>query len=151
MELILTKDVENLGFKDEVVTVKPGYGRNFLIPQGFAKLATASAKKVLAENLRQRAHKEKEQIEEATKMVESLKDVEISISAKVGQGNKLFGSINNIDVANALAKKGFEVDKRYIQIYGGTVKTVGKHEAKIRLHREVSTEFEFEVVAEKKK
>ncbi len=151
MELILTKDVENLGFKDEVVTVKPGYGRNFLIPQGFAKLATASAKKVLAENLRQRAHKEKEQIEEATKMVESLKDVEISISAKVGQGNKLFGSINNIDLANALAEKGFEVDKRYIQIYGGTVKTVGKHGAKIRLHREVSTEMEFEVVADKKK
>ena len=150
MELILVKDVENLGFKDDVVTVKPGYGRNFLIPQGFAKLATSSAKKVLAENLRQRAHKEKAQIDEANQMVAKLGEVEVSISAKVGQGNKLFGSVTNIDLASALADKGVEVDKRYIQILGGTVKTLGTHEAKIRLHREVSTSIEFNVVAEKK-
>jgi large subunit ribosomal protein L9 len=150
MELILIKDVENLGFKDEVVTVKSGYGRNFLIPQGFAMLATDSAKKVLAENLRQRAHKEKEEIDNAKHMVERLKDVEIKLSAKVGQGNKLFGSVNNADLANALAEKGVDIDKRFIQIYGGTVKALGTYSAKIRLHREVSAEIEFEVNKENK-
>lgn len=149
MELILIKDVENLGFKDDVVTVKPGYGRNFLIPQGFARLATVSAKKVLAENLRQRAHKEAAEIEAAGKMAEAIKGLEIKISAKIGQGNKLFGSVSNTDLANFLEEQGHNVDKRYIQIVGGLVKALGQYTAKIRLHREVNVEVTFDVVAEK--
>ena len=150
MELILKKDVENLGFKDDVVSVKNGYGRNFLIPKGFAILATSSEKKILAENLRQRAHKEAKLIEDANKTLENLKQVEVKITAKVGQGNKLFGSVSNADVAADLAEKGFEIDKKYIQITGGIVKALGAYNAKIRLHREVVTEIEFEVVPQAK-
>jgi len=149
MELILIKDVENLGFKDDVVTVKPGYGRNFLIPQGFARLATVSAKKVLAENLRQRAHKEAAQIEAANKTAEAIKGLEIKLSAKIGQGNKLFGSVSNTDLANYFAEQGHEIDKRYIQIVGGLVKALGQYTAKVRLHREVNVDVTFDVVAEK--
>jgi large subunit ribosomal protein L9 len=149
MELILKKDVENLGFKDDVVTVKPGYGRNYLIPQGSAILATESARKVLAENLRQRAHKEAKVVADAQKTAENLKTVDMKITAKVGQGNKLFGSINNADLAHDLAEKGFEIDKKFIAITGGTVKALGNYSAKIRLHRDVVTEINFDVVAEK--
>ena len=103
MELILKKDVQNLGFKDDIVSVKPGYGRNFLIPQGFAALATPSAKKVLAENLKQKAHKEQKVVDDAKKIAEALKALDIKISAKAG-GEKLFGSVTNIDIAEALEK-----------------------------------------------
>lgn len=106
MELILKQDVENLGFKDDIVTVKNGYGRNFLIPQGQAIMATASAKKVLAETLKQRAFKEKKIVEEATKIADALKALEIKIASKVGSGDKLFGSVNNMDLADALQKEG---------------------------------------------
>jgi len=150
MELILRKDVENLGFKDDVVTVKNGFGRNYLIPQGIAILATESAKKVLAENLRQRAHKEAKLIADANKTLENLKTVEVKIEAKVGQGNKLFGSVSNADLAADLAEKGFEIDKKFIQITGGVVKALGAYTAKVRLHREVITEIQFDVVAQKK-
>ncbi|CAA0191319.1 50S ribosomal subunit protein L9 [Tenacibaculum maritimum] len=149
MELILRQDVENLGFKDDVVTVKNGYGRNFLIPQGYAVLATSSAKKVLAENLKQRAFKEAKLVEDATKVAEAVKGYEIKISSKVGSGDKLFGSVNNIDVAQALAKEGTEVDKKFIKVTGGTVKRLGKYNAAIRLHRTVVVDIVFEVVAEK--
>lgn len=149
MELILIKDVENLGFKDDEVTVKNGYGRNYLIPRGYAKLATASAKKVLAENLRQRAHKEKEAIEKAQKMLEGIQKLELKLKAKVGVDNKLFGSISNLDIANALAEAGFVVDRKFIQIVGGTVKATGLYDAKVRLHREVNTEIKFEVISDK--
>jgi large subunit ribosomal protein L9 len=149
MELILIKDVENLGFKDDVVTVKPGYGRNFLIPQGFARLATVSAKKVLAENLRQRAHKEANEIAAATKMAEAIKGLEVKISAKIGQGNKLFGSVSNADLATFFSEKGHAIDKRYIQIVGGLVKALGQYTAKVRLHREVNVDVTFDVVADK--
>jgi large subunit ribosomal protein L9 len=148
MELILKQDVENLGFKDDIVTVKNGYGRNYLIPQGHAVLATPSAKKVLAENLRQRAYKEKKIIEDAKKMAEALEALEIKITSKVGAGDKLFGSVNNIDVANALQKEGHEVDKKFILVSGGNVKRLGKYDATIRLHREVTVELPFEVIAE---
>ncbi len=150
MELILTKDVENLGFKDDVVTVKNGYGRNFLIPQGFAILATDSAKKVLAENLRQRAHKEAKAVEDANKSAEAIRAMEIKMMAKVGTGNKLFGSVTNADLADEIAKNGVELDKRYIQIVGGSVKAIGNYDAKIRLHREVNIEINFEVAAQPK-
>ena len=148
MELILKQDVDNVGFKDDVVTVKNGYGRNFLIPQGFAVLATPSAKKVLAENLKQRAFKEKKIVDDANKLAEALKALEIKIASKVGTGDKLFGSVNNIDVSAALNKAGHEVEKKYISIAGGSIKRLGKYNAVIRLHREVSVDLPFEIVAE---
>ncbi len=150
MELILKEDVLNLGFKDDVVKVKNGYGRNYLIPNGLAILATPSAKKVLEENLRQRAHKEKQIIEGANKIAEALKELEIKIPAKVGTAERLFGSITNIDLAAAFEKEGHEIDRKFISIKGGTIKRTGPYEAQIRLHREVVVDFPFEVVAEKK-
>ncbi len=146
MELILKKDVQNLGFKDDVVTVKNGYGRNFLIPQGHAQLATPSAKKVLAENLKQRAHKEAKVVADAKALAESLKAIEIKIFAKAG-GEKLFGSITNIDIAEALAKGGQEIDRKFIT--SGIVKRTGKYAASVRLHRDVIVELAYEIVAEK--
>ncbi|MEK6155666.1 50S ribosomal protein L9 [Flavobacteriaceae bacterium 3-367] len=151
MELILKEDVQNLGFKDDLVTVKNGFGRNYLIPRGLAMLATPSAKKVLAENLRQKAHKEKKIVDEANKQAEALKQLEIKIPAKVGTGDKLFGSVTTIDLAAALEKAGQEVDKKYISIKGGAVKRTGPYNASIRLHREVVLELPFEVIAEAKK
>lgn len=149
MELILKQDVENLGFKDDVVTVKNGYGRNYLIPQGYAVLATTSAKKVLAENLKQRAHREAKIVEDAKAMAETIKGYEIKIASKVGTGDKLFGSVNNIDLAEALAKAGTEVDKKFIKVVGGSVKRLGKYNASVRLHRDVIADITFDVVAEK--
>ncbi|WMI67672.1 50S ribosomal protein L9 [Mangrovimonas sp. YM274] len=148
MELILRQDVENLGFKDDIVTVKNGYGRNFLIPQGFAVMATASAKKVLAETLKQRAFKEKKIVDEATKIAEALKALEIKIASKAGAGDKLFGSVTNMDLADALQKEGHTIEKKFINVIGGSVKRLGKYEAVIRLHREVTVELPFEVIAE---
>lgn len=149
MELILKQDVEHLGFKDDVVTVKNGYGRNYLIPQGYAVLATTSAKKVLAENLKQRAHREAKIVEDAKQVAETIKGLEIKIASKVGTGDKLFGSVNNIDLAEALAKAGTVVDKKFIKVVGGSVKRLGKYEASIRLHRDVIADITFDVVAEK--
>ena len=146
MELILKQDVDNLGFKDDVVTVKNGYGRNFLIPQKQAILATISAKKVLAENLKQRAYKEKKIVDDANKIAEAIKALEIKIPAKVGTGDKLFGSVNNIDVAAAIEKEGQSIDKKFITVT--TVKRLGKYTAVVRLHREVSVDLEFEVIAQ---
>ncbi len=148
MELILRQDVENLGFKDDIVTVKNGYGRNYLIPQGYAILATSSAKKVLAENLKQRAFKEAKEVEDANKLAETIKGYEIKITSKVGTGDKLFGSVNNADVAETLAKLGTEIDKKFIKVTGGNVKRLGKYNATVRLHRAVSVDVIFEVVAE---
>ena len=149
MELILKQDVENLGFKDDIVTVKNGYGRNFLIPGGQAVLATISAKKVLTETLKQRAFKEKKIIDDATTIADAIKELEIRISAKTGSGDKLFGSVNNINVAEALAKAGQSIDKKYINVQGGNVKRLGKYNAVVRLHREVSVDLPFEVIAAK--
>jgi len=119
MELILRQDVENLGFKDDLVAVKNGYGRNFLIPSGQAVLATSSAKKVLAENLKQRAYKEAKLIADANVIADAVKGYEIKIASKVGSGDKLFGSVNNIDVAAALAKAGTDLDKKFIKVVSG--------------------------------
>ncbi|MFJ1429221.1 50S ribosomal protein L9 [Capnocytophaga canimorsus] len=151
MEIILKQDVQNLGFKDDIVNVRNGYGRNYLIPQGFAILATPSAKKVLAENLKQRAHKEQHVINEAKKVAQALAALEIKIAAKVGSGDKLFGSINNADLAKELAKAGHEIDKKYIVIAGNTLKRAGKYNASVRLHREVTVDLPFEIVAEVEK
>jgi len=146
MELILKSDVPNLGFKDDVVIVKNGYGRNYLIPQGFAILATPSAKKVLAENIKQREFKEKKEIDEANKIAKKLAKLEIKISAKSGAGGKLFGSISNSDLSAELSNLGFDFDKKIIKIQGGTVKRLGTYSASLRLHRNVIQELSFEVI-----
>jgi large subunit ribosomal protein L9 len=145
MELILKQDVQNLGFKDDVVSVKNGYGRNFLIPQGFAALATPSAKKVLAENLKQKAHKEAKVVDDAKKIADALKALEIKITSKAG-GEKLFGSVTNIDIAEALEKAGQSVDRKFIT--SGVVKRTGKYTASVRLHRDVIVELPYEIIAE---
>ena len=148
MELILRQDVENLGFKDDVVSVKNGYGRNFLIPTGQAVLATSSAKKVLAENVKQRAFKEAKLIDDANAIAETIKGYELQIASKTGSGDKLFGSVNNIDLAAALSKAGTDIDKKFIKVVGGSVKRLGKYEASVRLHREVVADITFDVVSE---
>lgn len=149
MEIILKQDVQNLGFKDDIVNVKNGYGRNYLIPQGFAVLATPSAKKVLAENLKQRAFKEKKIIDDAKNLASQLQKLEVKIAAKTGGGDKLFGSVNNSNLVEELSKLGHSIDKKFVHIAGGSIKRTGKYEASIRLHREVIISLPFEVVAEK--
>jgi large subunit ribosomal protein L9 len=146
MEIILKKDVQNLGFKDDIVNVKNGYGRNFLIPQGHGQLATPSAKKVLAENLKQRAHKEAKVVNDAKAIADTLSAIEIKIYAKAG-GEKLFGSITNIDIAEALQKAGQTIERKFIT--SGIVKRTGKYTASIRLHRDVIVEIAYEIIAEK--
>ena len=146
MELILINDVPNLGFKDDIVSVKNGYGRNFLIPQGLAILATDSAKKILNENIKQREFKEKKVIEDATKLEKKLSKLDIKIPAKVGKAGKLFGSISNIDINDELTKLGYDFDKNIVTIRGGLIKKVGNYTANIRLHRKIIVEITFEVV-----
>lgn len=152
MELILKQDVENLGFKDDVVTVKNGYGRNYLIPQGHAILATPSAKKVLAENLKQRAFKEKKIVEDANKTAEAIKALDIKITAKATEGasagDKLFGSVTKADLVEAFEKEGHSVDKKFVTIVGGNIKRLGQYTAVVRLHRDVTFELPFEVIAQ---
>ncbi len=145
MDIILKQDVQNLGFKDDVVSVKAGYGRNFLIPQGFAQMATPSARKVLAENLKQRAHKEAKVVADANAIADKLKALEIKLFAKAG-GEKLFGSITNIDIAAALEKEGQTIDRKFIT--SGIVKRTGKYSASVRLHRDVIVDLPYEIVAE---
>lgn len=145
MELILKEDVENLGFKDDLVVVKNGYGRNFLIPQGKAILATVSAKKVLAEKLKQSKVKEKQAIEEASKIVKKLEKLELKISAK-SENDKLFGSVTNSEISKELFSNGFEIEKKCIQL-SSSIKKIGSYTAKIRLHREVYYDLNFDVVS----
>jgi len=145
MELILKENVAHLGFKDEIVDVKDGYGRNYLIPKGKAILATSSAKKVLAENLKQKAFKEKALIDEANKLAKKIEKLEIKVKTKVGPDGKLFGSISNIDISNSLAENKIELEKESISIPGRTLKRVGKYEVTVRVHREVSAELAFEI------
>jgi large subunit ribosomal protein L9 len=150
MELILKKDVENLGFINDLVTVKNGYGRNFLLPQGLAVLATPSTKKVLAETLKQGAFKEKKIVDDAQKEANKLNELEIKIASKTGEGNKLFGSVSSANLVEALESNGVTIDKKFITIAGGLIKRTGQYEAKIRFHRDVIANFSFEVVGEKK-
>lgn len=149
MDIILKEDIENLGFKDELVSVKPGFARNFLIPQGKALAATTSNKKVWEENMRQRSHKEAKIREVAEKTSEALKKDSIQVGAKVGEaGKKIFGSVNTIQLADAIIAKGHNVDKKNIKILGSQIKEIGSYQAEIRLHKEVSVTIDFEVVAE---
>ena len=148
MEIILLQDVERLGSKDDIVAVKDGYAINFLIPKKMAIAASVSAKKVLAENIRQRAHKEAKLKEEATKIAEKLANKKITIGAKTSSLGKIFGSVNTIQLAEAINKKGFEIDRKQIILPEDSIKEVGNYTAKIKLHKEVVVEVEFEVVAE---
>jgi large subunit ribosomal protein L9 len=148
MEIILLQDVQRLGSKDDIVTVKDGYGRNYLIPQGMAIVATESAKKVMAENTRQRAHKEAKLKNEALVVADKLKELSITIGAKTSTTGKIFGSVNNIQLAEAISEKGIDIDRKQIIIPKDDVKEVGKHTAKIKLHKEVVIDFEFDVVSE---
>ena len=148
MDIILLQDVPNLGSKDDSVVVKDGYARNYLIPQRLALLATPSAKKVLAENQKQRAHKETKLKDEALVLAEKLKTIVITVGAKTSTTGKIFGSVNNIQVAEALREKGFEVDRKQILIKEDAIKEIGKHTARVKFHRDVIVDFEFEVIAE---
>ncbi|ASB50988.1 50S ribosomal protein L9 [Alkalitalea saponilacus] len=147
MEVILKEDVTNLGHKDDIVKVKPGYGRNYLIPQGFAILATESALKVHAENQKQRAHKEEKLRQEAAAVAEKLEGVKLTIGAKASSTGKIFGSVNNIQIAEVLEKDGFKVERKHITIKDA-IKELGTYTATVKLHRDVKVTIEFEVVAE---
>ena len=145
MEVILIKDVENLGYANDIVNVKPGYANNYLIPQGYAKAATASARKVLAENLKQRAHKDAKILADAQALAEKLANLPLTITVKAEEG-KIFGSVTSADIAEALAAKDITVDRKAISV--DSIKTVGEYEATVKLHREVKATVKLSVVAE---
>ena len=147
MDVILKEDVEKLGFKNEIVSVKNGFGRNYLIPKGLAILATESSVKVLEENLRQQESKETSEIEEANKIKEGLDKIDVIIKAKVAEGgSKLFGSIKTNQFVEALAKLGYNINSKFVKLT--SIKELGEYEAEIRLHRKVSTSVKFKVIAE---
>ena len=147
MQVILKEDVINLGYKDDVVTVKSGYGRNYLITQGKAVIATPSALKVLAENMKQRAHKLEKIKADAVELAAKLEGVSLTIGAKASTTGKIFGSVNNIQIAESLANAGFEIDRKIIYIKEA-IKEIGSYKAVLKLHKEVNVEIPFEVVAE---
>lgn len=146
MEIILKEDVVNLGYKNDIVTVKAGYGRNYLIPTGKAVIASPAAKKMLAEELKQRAHKLEKIKKDAEAVAESLKDVSLKIATKVSATGVIYGSVGNIQIAEELAKLGHNIDRKIIVVKD--VKEVGQYHAVVKLHKEVSVEIPFEVVAE---
>jgi large subunit ribosomal protein L9 len=148
MEIILKQDMPNLGHKDDIVTVKDGYARNYLIPNGLAINATKTARKVHEENLRQRAHKEAQLKSAAEELAKKLKDVSITIGAKTSTKGKIFGSVNTIQIAEELAKQGFEVDRKNVTIKEELIKEVGKYTASVKLHKEVHVEIPFEIISE---
>jgi large subunit ribosomal protein L9 len=147
MEIILKEDVQNLGYKDEIVIVKDGYGRNFLIPQKKAVLATPSAKKMLAEDLKQRAHKLAKIKADAEELAAKINGLTITVGTKASSNGKIFGSVTNIQIAEALEKAGYNVDRRTIAIKEA-IKELGSYKAQLKLHKEVSAEISIEVVAE---
>jgi large subunit ribosomal protein L9 len=148
MEIILLQDVPKLGQKDDLVKVKNGFGRNYLIPQGLAIAASGSAKKIHSENLRQRAHKEEKIKVEAQALAGKLADIKIIVGAKTSSSGKIFGSVNTIQIAEALKEKGFDIDRRSITLPEDQIKEIGSYKAIIKLHREVKVEIAFEIIAE---
>lgn len=148
MEIILKEDIPTLGHKDDIISVKDGYARNFLIPKGMAVNATRSAKKMHAEILSQRAHKEAKLVEEAQKAAKKLEGLSLTIGAKTSTKGKIFGSVNTIQISEALNEKGFEIDRKNISIKEELIKEVGSYTAKVKLHKEVYVEIPFEIVAE---
>jgi large subunit ribosomal protein L9 len=148
MEIILLQDVSKLGLKNDMVKVKAGYGRNFLIPRGYAVAATPSAKKMHAENLRQRAHKEEKIKAEAQELAEKMNGLQIVVGAKTSTSGKIFGSVNTIQLSEALKEKGFDIERKNISLPEDQIKEVGKYKAVIKLHRDIKVEVDFEIVAE---
>ncbi|MDA9938224.1 50S ribosomal protein L9 [Salibacteraceae bacterium] len=148
MDIILKKNVDGLGEVDDLVTVKSGYGRNYLIPSGNAILATVSAKKIREENLRQRSHKIEKVREEAKAAAEKLAAITVKIGAKVGENGKIFGSVTNVQVADAIKALGFEVERKNIAIVNEPIKQVGTYEAKVKFQKGVETTINFEVIEE---
>jgi large subunit ribosomal protein L9 len=148
MEIILKQDIPSLGYKNETIIVKNGYGRNYLIPKGLAVLATGSAKKIMAENLKQRAHKLEKIKNEALELKERLADVKITIGAKTSSVGKIFGSVNNVQLSAALQKEGYNIERKNILVKGEVIKEVGEYSAKIKLHKEVEFDLAFVVVSE---
>ena len=148
MEVILKKNVSKLGYTNDIVKVKPGYGRNFLIPQGYAVLATASAKKAHAEVLKQKSHKEEKLLSEAQGIAEKIGNLEISIATKAGDKGKIFGSINTIQLSDALKKAGFEIDRKSLKIKEEPIKELGSYQAEVNLYKGVIQTLKFEVVEE---
>lgn len=148
MEVILKKNVDKLGFANDTVNVKPGYGRNFLIPQGYAVLATASAKKAHAEIMKQKAHKESKILAEAQELAAKIEVLTVTITTKAGENGKIFGSVNTVQLAEALKKEGIEIDRKSLVIKNEPIKEVGTFEATANLHKGVTPGFKFEVVAE---
>ena len=148
MNVILKQDMPNLGHKDDIIAVKDGYARNYLIPKGFAINATAQNKKVHEEILRQRAHKEEQLKEAAMELAEKLKEVSLTIGAKTSTKGKIFGSVNTIQIAEALTEKGFEVERKSISIKDDLIKEIGSYSATVKLHREVLVDIPFEIVSE---
>jgi large subunit ribosomal protein L9 len=147
MEVILTQDIQNLGYKNDIVVVKPGYGRNYLIPQGLAILANKSNKKMIQENIRQAAHKAEKIKNDAQEMAEKIGDLELEVGAKVGESGKIFGAITALQISDALKEKGFEIDRKKIS-FNSDVKTVGNYSVTIDLHKEVKKDIPFKVVSE---
>jgi large subunit ribosomal protein L9 len=148
MEVILKQDVKNLGDKDQIVKVKNGYALNYLIPRGMALVANDSAKKVHAENMRQRAHKEAKLKEQAEKNASALNGMLVKVGAKAGENGKIFGSVTSLQIADAIKKLGYDVDRKNVTFDGDNVKQLGTYTAKVKLHREVIVEVKFEVIAE---
>lgn len=149
MEIILKQDVKNLGYKNEIVKVKPGYARNYLIPQGMAILATPSTRKVLAEDIRQQAYKQEKIKKEAAEIATVLEGLSLRIPAKAASTGKIYGSVNNVQIANAIKEaKNIEIDRKQIMIDDDSIKEVGNYKAKVRLHKDVAVEISFEVFAE---
>ncbi|MHA6697993.1 50S ribosomal protein L9 [Chryseobacterium sp. A301] len=148
MDIILKQDVENLGLEFDIVSVKPGYARNFLLPKGVALLATPKNKATLAATLESRKEEEAKLVADAQGKIEQLKKTSLTIETKVGSGDKLFGSINNANLSEELAKKGVEIDRKYIKIPGNTIKRTGKFSALVRLHRDVEYNYEFDVISD---
>jgi len=148
VEIILKDDIEHVGSRNELVKVRPGYARNYLIPQGLAIVATASAKKVHAENLRQQSHKEAKVLDNAKALGEKLATVKLSIGTKAGENGRIFGSVNALQISEALSKAGFEVDRKRISLKDDHIKELGQYTAQVKLHKEVSATISFEVVAE---
>jgi large subunit ribosomal protein L9 len=148
MEVILLQDINKLGQKDDIVVVKNGYANNFLIPKGYAVAATVSAKKMHSENLKQRAHKEEKIKANAQETATRMEGVSLVLGAKTSSSGKIFGSVNTIQIAEALKEKGFDIDRRNITLPEDQIKEVGKYKAVVRLHREVRVDIDFEIVAE---
>ena len=148
MEVILKKNVDKLGYANEIVSVKPGYGRNFLIPQGYAVLATASAKKAHEEMMRQKSHKEAKMLTEAQELAAKIANVTVSIATKAGENGKIFGSVNTVQLAEALRKAGYDIDRKSLKIKDEPIKDLGTFEAEANLYKGVKQTFKFEVVSE---